>query len=202
MTGEKTQEQHPSSGNRYLLVAILAFVALVTVLLLKQNMEPPAEQAGGGQPTQTGRPDQEQARQMAMEQIAHVADILARDSSDFDAWSALGNLYFDINMPAEAIEHYEGALRLRPNDTHVLTDLATMKREAGQAKDAVEILQKVVSLDSTLEQAWFNLGVIYSFDLDDQRAAMDAWKRFLALNPDSPHTDAVRQEIERIEREL
>jgi len=209
MTDESTPTTPPPSGNRYVLIAVLAFVALVTVLLLKKNMEPPKEQApppdmaGEQMPGgEAGMPDPEAARQQAMDQIDHIKEILAKDSSSFEAWSALGNLYFDANMPDEAITHYEAALKIKPDDAHVLTDLATMKREAGKPEEAVELLKHVVQVDSTIEQAWFNMGVIYSFDLKDQKSAMEAWKKFLALNPDSPHTDAVKAEIERIEKEL
>jgi tetratricopeptide (TPR) repeat protein len=208
MTDDRPGETPTSSGNRYVLIAVLAFVALVTVLLLKKNMEPPKESqtppqaAGPAEQMPAAGADPEQARQMALDQIDHVREILSQDSSSFDAWSALGNLYFDADMPEEAIVHYEAALKIKPDDAHVLTDLATMKREAGRPEEAVELLKHVVQIDSALDQAWFNMGVIYSFDLKDQKSALGAWKRFLALNPDSPHTDAVKQEIKRIEKDL
>ena len=135
-------------------------------------------------------------------QIEHIQQILAQDSSNYDAWVALGNLYFDSDMPEEAVEHYEGALAIRSGDLNVMTDLATMKRAVGEPEQAIEILKGVVATDSTHSQAWFNMGVIYSLDLKDSKGAVSAWKRFVAVTPESPHLDAVRKEIERIESEM
>jgi cytochrome c-type biogenesis protein CcmH/NrfG len=198
--GEITPRTTPH--NRFVLLSVLAFVALVTVFLLKKNMEPPPADSPSQPVASSGEQSAaEQAMPDMMHQIEHINDILAQDSSNYDAWVALGNIYFDANMPEEAIEHYEGALAIRPGDVNVLTDLATMKRAAGDSKGAIAILQRVVQTDSTFGQAWFNMGVIYSLDLQDSRNAVSAWKRFLAMTPESPHLDAVRKEIERIEGE-
>ena len=189
--------------NRFVLLSVLAFVALVTVFLLKKNMEPPPADSSSQPAASSGEQSAaEQAMPDMMHQIEHINDILAQDSSNYDAWVALGNIYFDANMPEEAIEHYEGALALRAGDVNVLTDLATMKRAAGDSKEAIAILQRVVETDSTFGQAWFNMGVIYSLDLLDTKSAVSAWKRFLAMTPESPHLDAVRKEIQRLESEM
>jgi cytochrome c-type biogenesis protein CcmH/NrfG len=105
-------------------------------------------------------------------------------------------------MHEDAITHYREALKLKPDDIHVLTDMATMLRAAGRPDTAVTVLNHVILLDSTLTQAWFNLGVIQSFDLKNQKEALHAWKKFIALSPPSEHTDAVNKEIERLEKEL
>ena len=76
-----------------------------------------------------------------------------------------------------------------------------MFRAVDMADSAVALLLEVVALDSTWQQAWFNLGVIYNFDLKDQPSALIAWRRFLVLNPMSEQSTAVLQEIERIETE-
>jgi tetratricopeptide (TPR) repeat protein len=77
-----------------------------------------------------------------------------------------------------------------------------MKRALGKFDEAVEILKHVVAKDSTMGQAWFNLGVIYSFDLKNQKDAIAAWKRYLDLNPMSEHAQAVQKAIDSLERAL
>ncbi|GAB4327878.1 MAG: hypothetical protein Kow0074_23440 [Candidatus Zixiibacteriota bacterium] len=204
-TGQPQSDPPRGTGNRYVLIAVLAVVVVVTVMLLRQNMEPPpqqqqqqAEQAQDGQE----RMNSQERFQQTMEQIAHVEDILSRDSTNFDAWAALGNLYYDANMPEEAIHHYEHALKLKPGDLHVRTDMATMKRTQGKPEEAVEILTGVVSDDSSFTQAWFNLGVIYTFDLNQPADAVRAWERYLELDPNSKHEEAVRKEIDRLKAEM
>jgi cytochrome c-type biogenesis protein CcmH/NrfG len=197
-----------ASTNRYMLLAVIAVAVVAAVYLLKANMEPrrtgladsgadavDSGSAGGGMVTDSA------VMQDIMQQVAHVRTILAKDSADFDAWVALGNLFFDVHMSAEAIIHYRRALALHPGDLNVMTDLATMEREAGHPAEAVEILKRVIAVDSTHPQSWFNLGVIYSFDLQDPKSAVAAWRRFLALSPPSEHTEVIRKEIERLEKE-
>jgi len=197
-----------ASTNRYIILAVIAVAVVAAVYLLKANMEPLQREradsgadavdsgsAGGGTVMDSA------VMQDIMQQVAHVRTVLAKDSADFDAWVALGNLFFDAHMSAEAITHYRRALALHPGDLDVMTDLATMEREAGHPAEAVEILKRVIAVDSTHPQSWFNLGVIYSFDLKDSKSAVAAWRRFLALSPPSEHTEAIRKEIERLEKE-
>lgn len=191
-------------SNRYVLIAVLAVVVLVTIYLIKTNLEPPRGdgqmQADNGRiPNDTGSAAMMQDVNM---QADHIKGILARDSSNYDAWVALGNLYFDNQTPTEAIRYYEGALKLKPGDPSVMTDLATMKRATGKSAEAIELLRQVVSKDSTMSQAWFNLGVIYSFDLNYSEDAIAAWKRYLDLNPMSEHAQAVQRAIDSLERTM
>jgi len=198
-----TTESHAPRHNRPFMIAVLALVIVVTIYIVKTNIEQPAasSNATGQEPFD---PEQMQAEfiENAQHQIAHISDILAQDSSNFDAWVALGNLYFDIDDAAGAIAHYTAALALQPDNLNVKTDLATMERAAGHPERAISLLNEVVVADSTAKQAWFNLGVIYSFDLNDSRNAIAAWKRFIQLNPQSEHSEPVLREIERLEAEL
>jgi cytochrome c-type biogenesis protein CcmH/NrfG len=147
-------------------------------------------------------PAGETAMQQVTDQIGHIREMLAKDSTNFDAWAALGNLYFDAGMPEDAIPAYHKALALEPSNPNVLTDMATMYRSIKRPDSAISILRQVIAFDSTWQQAWFNLGVIYNFDLKDQQSALVAWRRFLLLNPVSEQSTSVLQEIERIEAEL
>lgn len=209
-TKHDPEESHVPS-NRYILIAALAFAAVVAIYIAKTNLDTPkTEEVAATQDINSRIPDGAQGGAMSKEaqaeelahQIEHIKDILKKDSSNFDAWAALGNMYFDANMHEESIEHYKRALVLKPDDIHVLTDMATMLRGAGRPDTAVTVLNHVIQLDSTLTQAWFNLGVIQSFDLKNQKEALFAWKKFIALSPPSEHTEAVNKEIARLEKEL
>lgn len=202
-----TSEAPQTSSNRYILIAALAFAAVVAIFIIKTNMEPPrTDQVAATQDANSRMPDgmidTAAAREQLMHQIEHIQEILKKDTTNFDAWAALGNMYFDANMPEDAIVHYHRALELRPDDLHVLTDMATMLRAVGRSDTAVVVLQHVLAIDSTLAQAWFNLGVMQSFDLKNLPEALAAWKRFLAVSPPSEHTEAVQEEIKRLEKEL
>lgn len=198
-TGPQISANQQSSHNRYVLWSVIVVVAVVAVYILKTNMEPPDTAGGGGVPVQ---PTAEEAMQQITQQIDHINEMLARDSTNFDAWAALGNLYYDAEMPEEAVDPYIRALAIKPDDPAVRTDLSTMLRSLGQHEEAAGHLRRVVDDDSTWHQAWFNLGVIYSFDLEDEQKALAAWKMFVILNPQSQHAQSVQREITRLEEEL
>ena len=186
------------SRNRILLVIALVAVAVIAAFVLRAKMEPP--------PMSAGDPDAqpmtpEMATQDLMNQIAHVREMIGDDTTDFPALSTLGNLYFDAKMYEEAIVWYRKALRVQPENLNVLTDMAIMYRTLHMHDSAAVILRHVVALDSTWQQAWFNLGVIYGFDLKEYPAAIEAWTRYLTLDPNSEYAPQVRQEIERLEKE-
>ncbi|MEW5702756.1 MAG: tetratricopeptide repeat protein [Candidatus Zixiibacteriota bacterium] len=205
---DQSDTPDPATGttsNRYILLAVIAVAVVAAVYLLKSNMEPPqsgsTEQSGEvGMTDPDGILMDTTMMQELSHQIEHIRSVLARDSSNFDAWVALGNLYFDSRMAEEAIIHYERALQLRPGDVNVMTDLATMQREAGRPSEAVATLARVVAIDSVHPQSWFNMGVIYAFDLKQPEEAIAAWRKFLALSDSSEHTEAVRREIESLEK--
>lgn len=186
---------------------VVAVVIVATVIMVRHNLEPPA---GQQQASQQGMPagsdttgmSPEQMQQEMEHQIAHIKDVLATDSSNYEAWSALGNLYFDANMPKEAIVHYRRALELQPDHPNVMTDLATMLRVDGQSEEAVQILEQVVANDSNFTQAWFNLGVIYTFDLKEPAPAIRAWEHYIALDPMSDHAEAIKKELEQLKAQL
>lgn len=191
-----------SSPNRFVLLAVLSFVVVLTVYILKTNLDiPKAANVDPGAVASVDVSPVDVMAAQAAEQIAHIQDVLARDSSNVSAWVALGNLYYDMNQPDEAIERYRVALSLRPDDVNVKTDWATMERAAGRPEKSIELLWDIVSSDSTASLAWFNMGVIYSFDLHDRRQAIAAWRRFLELNPQADQSANVLREIERLEAE-
>ena len=60
-----------------------------------------------------------------------------QNPNDVASWIQLGHLNFDRNAVPEAIEAYEKALALAPDDATVHTDLGVMYRRAGRPQDAV-----------------------------------------------------------------
>jgi len=144
--------------NRTLLVIALAAAAVIAAFILWANMEPPPPMSPGDPDAQPTIP--ETAMQDLMNQIAHVREMIGDDTTDFPALASLGNLYFDANMYEEAIVWYKKALRIQPDDLSVLTDMAIMYRSLHKHDTAVVILRNVVALDSTWQQAWFNLDAL------------------------------------------
>jgi cytochrome c-type biogenesis protein CcmH/NrfG len=123
-----------------------------------------------------------------------------KNPQDIAAWIALGHLYFDGNLPDEAIAAYETALALDPGNANVWTDLGVMYRRSGNPEKAVDAFDRAMNLDSAHEISRFNKGIVLFHDLKDEKKALVAWESLLAINPNakSPGGQTVRELVDHI----
>lgn len=114
-------------------------------------------------------------------------------------WVNLGNIYFDAHLPDKAIQAYEHALRLAPENADVLTDLGIMYREKGEYEKAVGAFRKAIAIEPQHQNAMFNEGVVLANDLHKHADAALAWQRLLEVNPQAkspngtPLADLIRK---------
>jgi cytochrome c-type biogenesis protein CcmH/NrfG len=106
-----------------------------------------------------------------------------QNPNDVASWIQLGHLNFDRNAVPDAIEAYEKALALAPDNAPVHTDLGIMYRRANRPEDAVREFDRAIALDPKLENARFNKGVVLLHDLNDRKGAIQAWEGLLKINP-------------------
>jgi cytochrome c-type biogenesis protein CcmH/NrfG len=127
----------------------------------------------GGMPQDDGRAQMLQA----------LTDKVRQDPNDVASWIQLGHLNFDRNAVPQAIEAYEKALALQPDNAPVRTDLGIMYRRANRPEDAVREFERAIAIDPKLENAYFNKGIVLLHDLDDREGAIRSWEALLEINP-------------------
>ena len=153
-----------------------------------------AYKSGSGVPVPASMPQQlPQPRQQAAKQetitedqakrILTLEKELAANPDNADAWTQLGNLYFDTNNFESAIRSYKKSLELKPNNANVLTDLGVMYRRAGQPREAVKAFEKAIQIDPKHEIARFNAGIVLLHDLNDREGALKAWQDLVDIDP-------------------
>jgi cytochrome c-type biogenesis protein CcmH/NrfG len=142
----------------------------------------------GAMPASPGLPSAEvQAR------IARIEAAVLADPKNHDAWTALGNEYFDSHQAQKAVDAYAKALALKPNDPNVLTDQGVMYRQLGQFEKAIANFQKANKLEPSHVQSLFNLGIVYANDLNKPAEAAKAWNKVLSVAPNSEQAGQARQ---------
>jgi cytochrome c-type biogenesis protein CcmH/NrfG len=117
--------------------------------------------------------------------IASLEEEVANHPANNEAWTRLGDAYFDSDQAKKAIDAYRKSLELVPDNQNVLTDLGIMYRRDGQPDKAVATFEKVLQLNPRHEQAMFNRGVVLFYDLKNTRAAIRQWRDLLAVNPNA-----------------
>ncbi len=149
-------------------------------------------QGGNNLPVGGGSPTDYQAR------IAQAEKILAQDPKNLQAWIQLGNDYFDTEQPQKAINAYDRALELKPDNPNVLTDQGVMYRKVGSYDKAIANFEKAQAIDPKHLQSIFNLGLVYADDLKQPDKALKAWNRYLELDSTSPTAQQIKRMVEDI----
>ncbi len=106
-------------------------------------------------------------RSAALASYRHVLELAP---NDLDALRGLGNVYYDLEEFAKAIEHYQQYLALKPDDANVRTDMGTMYLYSRDVDRAITEYQTVVAQKPDFFQAYFNLGIAYQEKGDAAKA--------------------------------
>ena len=119
-----------------------------------------------------------------------------------NAWTQLGDFYFDAGDPDKAIEAYEKSLALNDKRPDVWTDLGVMYRRAGKPSKAVACFDRALALNSRHEVALFNKGVVLLHDLKDNKGAIAAWEQLVQINPNAqgPNGQSVKAMLEQMKK--
>jgi cytochrome c-type biogenesis protein CcmH/NrfG len=121
--------------------------------------------------------DEEKDQLQALQQAAGAAP------EDATAWIALGNACFDYNLNPQAIQAYETALEIQPDNADVCTDLGTAYRRNGEPEKAVDYYEKAQRILPGHQMSLLNQGIVCLHDLNDTEGAISAWEKLLEVNP-------------------
>lgn len=151
------------------------------------GMMPGGTTPGGAAPGGPMPPD-------VMKAVESYRAALAKNPDDVQAHIGLGNLDFDSGQWQQAIAHYTTALGLDPKNPDVRVDRAIAYHNLGQDEQAVAEMAAVTKSNPTHKNAWLNLGVVSS-GMGNRKVAIEAYERFLALEPNGERSDRVRKDL-------
>jgi len=188
MAKQKSQEANLVKKETMLIIALIAMVVgfLGGVFYSAfQSGSPGRVQTAAAPPRP---PQQQQQPALSNEQARNILSLeqeVAINPTNVDAWTQLGNVYFDTSNFAKAIVAYEKSLALSPNNANVLTDLGVMYRRNGQPAKAVEAFDRAMAINPSHEQSRFNKGIVLRYDMNDREGAVKAWEELLKVNPNA-----------------
>ena len=122
---------------------------------------------------------------------------LQNNPKDFDSITKLANLYYDSQAYAQAIEYYEKAVVIQPDNADVRTDLGTSYWYTGDADKAIASFEKALAIRPNHPGTLFNLGIVMWQGKKDPKGAVVVWEKLLQTNPDYPQKEQVQMLIER-----
>jgi tetratricopeptide (TPR) repeat protein len=138
-------------------------------------------------------PSPAQLKQMADAQAAPLLEKLKADPENPDALVNIGNLYYDAQQYSDAVTYYAHALRIRPSDAAVRTDMATAYWYMGNADTAIAEFDKALAYAPTNPNTLFNRGLVRWKGKHDAAGAIADWQKLLATDPNYAQKGQVEQ---------
>ena len=162
---------------------------------------------GGQSPVQTkvsanvnqANIDQDHADEMSS-RILNLEQYLKANPKDPKAWAQLGNIFFDSDQFANAVDAYQKSLEITPGQIGVLTDMGVMYRRNKQPQKAIEAFDKAILIDPSFETSRFNKGIVLLHDLNDVEGGIRTWEKIVEINPVAmaPNGESVDSLIQRM----
>ncbi len=94
----------------------------------------------------------------------------------------LGSLY-EMKEDPICIEYYTTAYRIEPKNPDVIYSLAYAKQKFGKEKAATSLYRKMIRLDDTYYDAYFQIGYMKQFSEEDLDSAMFYYEKVLEIEP-------------------
>lgn len=146
-------------------------------------------------------PSPAQLKQMADAQAAPLIDKLKSDPNNPDSLTSIGNIYYDAQQYPVAIDYYGRALKARPSDASVRTDMATAYWYMGNADEALAEFNKALTYAPNNPNTLFNRGLVRWQGKKDGAGAVADWEKLLATDPSYTAKDKVEQMIADVKKQ-
>lgn len=177
----KNAGEHYIRKQTFWLVTILAlavgfFGGVVFATFKSEKMPLPGRKSTPPPPPRAAEPDRSGM-------IAALEQETQTNPQNAEAWTQLGNEFFDSDQYEKAIQAYSKSLDLNPNNADVWTDLGIMYRRSGKPEEAIKKFDRAIEADPKHEIARLNKGIVLLHDLKDTDGALKAWEELIEINP-------------------
>ncbi len=101
-----------------------------------------------------------------------------------EAWTAYEKARYQYNAQNydDAIPHLEEAVKLSPDFYNAYQMMANAHHQLGNTKKALVNYQKIIDKKDLDEKAWYNIGLLYVDDKQEEKA-LEAFKKATEINP-------------------
>jgi cytochrome c-type biogenesis protein CcmH/NrfG len=183
-----------TSVQAYLLASFCLLLGVALGYLFRGSASSAPQAAAAPQSTgvQIGNT---QAQAALQQSVGPLLEAVNRNPGDFDSLVKLGDLYYDGQQFPNAIQYYERALVIHPENPDVRTDLGTAYWYTGNADKALAEMETSLKYKPGHPQTLFNLGWVKWQGKADAKSAVEAWQKLLKTNPDYPQKQQVEQYI-------
>lgn len=194
---DATPQAPPVSGKRRAAVTagVLVFAALAAVLL--------GRTMGERLPGETITGNEQLTDDAVVEEVAlsvdALADRVARSPEDVELRLAYADVLLREGQGAEALEQYDHAARLDPDNALARASGAMIVFNAGLVDEALERLVEAEAADPEFADTWFFRGIVLATGQGDRSGARAAFEQYLDLAPEGTYAGHARSALEGLE---
>ena len=116
------------------------------------------------------------------EAIEQYREMVVEDPGDVDLHLTLASLLLHRSDPLGAVDEYERALTIEPDNWQARDDLADTLEQAGLYREAVEQLLEMVRKQPEFPDTWVRLGDLYA-RLGDEQSTLAAYMNAVEIHP-------------------
>jgi tetratricopeptide (TPR) repeat protein len=163
----------------------------------------PARAVANAQSAQTtpAASDPTQLKAQADAQAAPLLEQLKAKPEDAALLASIGNLYYDAQQYAIAVDYYGRSLKGNPGDAAVRTDRGTAYWYLGNADAAIAEFNQALAYAPNGANTLFNLGLVKWQGKGDSAGAVADWQKLLATNPNYEARDKVQHMLAEVQKQ-
>lgn len=135
------------------------------------------------------------------QQIAALEGQLKDKPENPELLGQLAELYWQAGRGRDAVDNYQKALEIVPDDINLRQNLALTYYLLGDYNDAVQQIETVLAKDPQNTTAHYYLGQFYAYRSDDGRdveKGVEALEKFISLGKEGLDVDKARQMIKEL----
>lgn len=180
----------------YCIIFLIGFLSGVAFSVYKGNISAPGQNSAGSGQAQNHNEEMHQA-------ILSLEAEVTKNPQNYEAWTRLGNLYYDTQQADKAIAAYNKSLELHKGDANIKTDLGVMYRMANQPQKAIEMFNRAKQENPTHLPSRYNKGIVLMYDLNDPQGAIASWEEMLKIDPEAKAGtgESIRDMIDKLKKE-
>ena len=139
--------------------------------------------AASAAPAVSQPPDPAQLKAMADAQAAPLVDKLKADANNAELLTSIGNVYYDAQQYATAVDYYGRALKGKPDAASVRTDMGTAYWYLGDADRAIAEFNHALKDAPNSANTLFNRGLVKWRGKRDAAGALADFKKLMVIDP-------------------
>lgn len=137
----------------------------------------------------------------AMQLIADAKERLDTDPNDLDANLTIAIEFQNLQMYPQAIQYFQKADRIDPDNPDTLTDMGVCYRRSGELTRALELFREAREIDPAHWQSLYNIAVVFGIDQGRYDEALRTLDRVEQIPGGTGKTASLRHAIEQAKAE-